>query len=162
MNNLVTKTAGSGYGGEIANTTRSKARLLMQLATGAIQRILARIELAGGNLHRHPIKRGAVLADEDDLARLRQSHNGGGAGMADDVAAGAATIGQLNLKRANVQDLAAPRGLLRQDLLVQLGVAGVLVAQHQRRLLIHGLLVNHIIVLDDLRIKLCHIASPSF
>ena len=48
VDDLIAKTAGRDNRRQKANTTSPKARLLMQLALGAIERVLARIELAGG------------------------------------------------------------------------------------------------------------------
>ena len=90
----------------------------MQLALGAIERVLARIELAGGNLDRHAVDGGAILTYQHDLAALGQCHNGRRTRMANDIAGAAVTVGQLNLKTVDVEDLALPGALLRKNLLV--------------------------------------------
>ena len=54
--------------------------------------------------------------------------------MANHVALRATAVGQLDVERADIQDLAPVGRLLGQDLLVQAGVAGVVVPQRE-----HGL-----------------------
>ena len=100
----------------------------MQLALGAIERVLARIELAGGNLDRHAVDGGAVLAHQHNLAALGQCHNGRRTRMANHIAGAAMAVGQLDLKTVDVEDLALPGALLRKNLLVQLGIVRVVVA----------------------------------
>ena len=131
----------------------------MQFALGAIERVLARVELAGGNLDRHAVNGGAVLTHQYDLAALGQCHNGRRTRMANDIAGAAVTVGQLNLKTVDVEDLALPGALLRKNLLVQLGIVRVVVAQHQRRLvsdlatrLALGVPIHAAVLFDDLRV----------
>ena len=118
MDNLVTEAAGRDDRRQKANATGPKARLLVQLALGAIERILARVELAGGNLDRHTVDGGAVLTHQHNLAALGQRHNGRRARMSNHIAGAAVTVGQLNLKTVDVEDLAFPGALLRKNLLV--------------------------------------------
>ena len=65
----------------------------MQFALGAIERVLAWIELTGGNLDRHTVDGGAVLTHQYDLAALGQCHNGRRTRMANDIAGAAVTVG---------------------------------------------------------------------
>ena len=51
--------------------------------------------------------------------------------MTHHVAHGAAPVRKLDLHALDVEDLAAPHGLLRQDLLMQLGVVLAFVAGNQ-------------------------------
>ena len=118
VNDLVAEAAGRDNRRQKANATGPKARLLVQFALGAIERILARVELAGGNLDRHAVDGGAVLTHQHNLAALGQRHNGRRTRMANDVAGAAVAVGQLNLKTVDVEDLALPGALLRKNLLV--------------------------------------------
>ena len=99
-----------------------------------LQRVLAGIELAGGNLDRNAVDGRAVLADQDDLAALGERHHGRCAGMPYQVTAGHATVGELDLSAADIQEPALPGLLLRDDALMQARVAGVVVAQDERGL----------------------------
>lgn len=93
--------------------------------------------------------------------------------MANDVAGTAVAVGQLNLKTVDVEDLALPGALLRKNLLVQLGIVRVVVAQHQRRLvsdlatrLALGVPIHAAVLFDGLRVHelfvlLVHPSHPS-
>ena len=156
VDKLVGKTAGRGHGGQIAHVVGDEPGLLVQLALGALERVLARIELAGGQLDRHAIERGAVLAHERDLARLGKRHDGGGPMMAHDVTTGRMAVRQLHLQRVDIEDLAGPRKLLGQDLLVQTGIALIVVAEHERRdVLLFGSVVGSLLGIQILLFHGC-------
>ena len=98
---------------------------------GAFERILAGVELSGGNLDRHAVERRTELAHQADAPVLRQRDDCHGAGMAHHVADGVAPVGQGHPETVDVEDAAGPDDILRSGRLGERRVAGVLVPEHQ-------------------------------
>ena len=138
MDELVGKPGRGRDRGEEGHALGAHAGLLEQLAAGAVERVLAGVKLAGGDLHRHAAERRAVLPHQADAPVVGERHDRHGAGVAHHVADGLATVGQPHAQAVDVEDAAAPGDVLRRHVLGEGGVSRVVVAQHEAAPLGHA------------------------
>ena len=137
VDELVAEPHARSDSGQEGHALGLHARLFRKLAVGAIERVLAWVELARGDLHGHATQGRTILTHQADAAIVGKGHDGHGARMANHVAQRRAPVGQPHAQAVDVKDATLPDRVLGHDLLANVHIAWVIIAEHQAAT--HGL-----------------------